>query len=95
MLLRGAKKRADKSGIAFGLLESDLEIPEKCPVLGIPLKISDGAASFGSPTVDRVDNSKGYIPDNIAVISYRANTLKSDATLEELRAIVRYMESKL
>ena len=38
-------------------------------------------------------NSKGYVPGNIAVISMRANMIKNNATLAELKAIVAYIEA--
>jgi hypothetical protein len=46
-----------------------------------------------SPSIDRVDSSKGYTKDNIQVISHRANNLKNNATLEELRKLVTYVEN--
>lgn len=86
------KCRAKKKGLTFDLVESDLVVPEFCPVLGIPLTYTPGAKTDNSPSVDRIDSSKGYTKDNIEVISWRANNLKKDATLDELRALVRYME---
>lgn len=91
-MLYDAKKRAKKKGIEFNLKESDLEIPENCPVLGIPLFVGDGWRSHNSPSIDRIDNSKGYFPNNVKIVSLRANMLKNDGTLEELRLIVKYME---
>ncbi len=44
------------------------------------------------PTLDRIIPSRGYVRGNIAVISFRANFLKRDATLDELRKIIRYIE---
>ncbi len=92
-MLRGAKQRAARKGIEFRLTELDIVIPETCPVLGIPLARYCGNKAGGAPTLDRKDNSLGYIPGNVAVISHRANRLKGDATLDEMLAIVRYMKS--
>jgi len=44
------------------------------------------------PSVDRIDPTKGYIKGNVEVISWRANHLKNNATVEELEAIVNYMK---
>jgi hypothetical protein len=45
--------------------------------------------------LDRIDNNEGYVKGNVAVISFRANTLKNNATAEELRAIADYMDEAL
>jgi len=94
-MLSDAKKRARQKGIDFTLKESDLEIPEICPVLGIPLFRGEGKRSHNSPSLDRVNNGLGYIPSNVRVISLRANQLKNDATIDELKRIVQYMEDSL
>jgi len=43
--------------------------------------------------MDRIDSTKGYIKGNVKVISTRANTLKGDATIPELKVILKYMEA--
>jgi hypothetical protein len=45
--------------------------------------------------LDRIDNSKGYTPSNIQVISWRANRIKADASADELRRVLAYMEGRL
>jgi len=63
-----------------------------CPVLGIPLTINEQRTSRdNSYSLDRIDNNKGYVPGNIQIISVKANNMKSNATLEELEALVAYM----
>lgn len=93
-MLRAARIRAKAKGIPFTISKKDLSCPSHCPVLGIKLEIGGGRDQVdNSPSIDRFDNSKGYTPDNIRIISYRANRLKSDAELQELKAVVAYMES--
>lgn len=95
-LVRDAKVRAVKRGLEFDLHPSDLSLPELCPVLGIPIKINAGKVKgfYGnSPSIDRVDNSRGYTWDNCIVVSLRANKLKNDATLQELSAVVEFYSS--
>lgn len=87
------KASATKRGINFELTPTDIDeigIPITCPVLGIPLyfhrsKVEDDSISF-----DRIDSSKGYVLGNVIVISYRANRLKSDASINELRRIADF-----
>lgn len=97
-MFKGAKYRAKYLKKEFTITLKDIQIPKKCPVLGIPLiikKYKPGRNDYNpnSPSLDRIDNNKGYTPENIQVISYRANGLKSDASIEELKAIIAYMEN--
>ncbi len=94
-LLRGAQRRAEEKCVAFDLDLSDIEIPELCPVLGIALTPRRPAGqNHGSPSLDRIVPSEGYVRHNVAVISLRANRLKSDATPDELRQIADWMRSQ-
>ena len=95
MLLWKAKERAAQSGVEFRLTVNDLVMPEMCPLLGIPIRVGDGKAHSGSPSVDRVIPSLGYVPDNVWIISHRANAIKNDATLEELKLVVCGLEKRL
>lgn len=94
-LIYAAKTRSKQYGLEFELSESDIVVPKVCPVLGIPLQLGVRQAQAGSPTLDRIDPRLGYVRGNVNVISYRANTLKSDATVAELEAVLRYMKSAL
>jgi len=92
--LKDIRKRAKKKNLYFNLDESDLETPNICPVLGIPLFRNVGGVngSANSPSIDRIDNTKGYIKGNVQIISNRANSLKSDASIEELEAILKHLK---
>jgi ribosomal protein L32 len=99
-LLHSAKQRAKEKGLPFDLTVDDIVIPERCPALGISLvpSVGEGRKTLtklnSSPSIDRIDNSKGYTKDNVCVISLRANNVKKDATLQELHALVTHMESE-
>lgn len=82
-----ASRRAKKKGMEFDLKKEDLSIPEFCPVLGIKLYTSRGRPTANSPTIDRIDNSRGYTKDNVIIVSYKANTIKNNSTLKELEKI--------
>lgn len=94
-LLQNARNRAKRDSVPFDLLPKDINIPQSCPVLGLELKSGNRHDHANAPTIDRIEPTLGYIPGNIRVISHRANMLKSNATLDEMRAVVRYLESSL
>ena len=94
-MLQMAKHRAKVSGLEFCLTPGDVVIPAVCPVFSVPLVVGASKSNRYSPTIDRIDNSKGYVPGNIVVVSFRANTIKSDATLAELRQVVAFYETIL
>ena len=87
-----ARKRALKNDIPFNISPEDIVIPETCPVLGIELHF--GKERDSTPSLDRIVPSLGYVTGNIQVISFRANRIKSDATVEELQKIIKYMEDQ-
>lgn len=76
-----AKYRATKYGLPFDLTEDDIEIPDRCPVLGEKLRHAD---NDWSPSVDRLIPHLGYVRGNVRVVSRRANVIKSNATAAEL-----------
>lgn len=94
IMLRSAKSRSQRDGINFNLTDADFDIPDTCPVLGIPL-FKVGGRTDNSPSLDRIDNDKGYEKGNVCVISWRANQLKSNGTAEEHRLIAEYMKEHL
>lgn len=83
------KKRARENGVRFTLTVHDIpQVPECCPVLGIPLKANDKAGPLdSSPSLDRIKPGYGYVPGNVRVISHRANRLRSDGTAAELALV--------
>lgn len=87
-----AKSRAKKRGLEFNIDRDDIEMPEVCPVFGIPIIPARGYRTDNSPSLDRIDNSKGYVKGNVAVISWLANCRKGDLTLDQIKALTKYME---
>jgi hypothetical protein len=94
-ILENAKQRAKAKGVDFAVGIEDFEIPEFCPVLGIEMKISDDRPSQNSPSLDRIVPELGYVKGNIQVISYKANRLKSDASLKELELFANWILNTL
>lgn len=93
-MLYKAKKNAKKSEISFDLDHKDISMPDKCPVLGIQLRIGNGKTEYNSPSLDRYNSNLGYTKDNVSIISWRANHLKNNGTLDEFRSLVKWMEER-
>lgn len=100
-LWSAAKQRAKKQGVPFDLEPSYLKeigIPEKCPVLGIPLNKSPGDGTGerndNSPSLDKFIPSLGYVPGNVHIISWRANRMKSDGTPDEWIKIAEWCQKE-
>lgn len=87
-LWRIAKRRAKVEGLDFSITVEDIKIPVLCPILKIPIEIGGDVRGPGIPSLDRLDNSKGYVPGNVRVVSYRGNSLRSDMTKEEAKLIM-------
>ncbi|WP_458098585.1 hypothetical protein [Roseomonas sp. WA12] len=81
-LLAAAKYRAKKKGLPFEITAADIVIPETCPALGFPM--AAGGEKFNSPSVDRIDPALGYVPGNIVVVSFLANSIKFTADPEQI-----------
>lgn len=83
-ILKDAKRRAKQKNLPFNLSEEDIVIPNLCPILKIPLNKNSGLWKDDSPSIDRIIPEKGYIKENIIIISYRANRIKNNHTLQEI-----------
>lgn len=96
-MLTRAKARARKYGRDFDLTAADVVVPTACPALGIPLVIHTGKGGVrdDSPTLDRLDNTKGYVRGNVAVISAKANRIKTNATAAEIRAVADWLDKQV
>lgn len=92
-MIKRAEQRAKKNGLVFDLTVDDIVIPEFCPILGVPLEIGEGKGPKPfSPSLDKIDPSKGYVKDNIIIISMRANQIKSNASLLEIEKVYQYLK---
>lgn len=84
------KSSSKSRGIPFELEEEFFfDIPEFCPVLGIPL---DGRDRDHQWSIDKIKPELGYVQGNVKIISMRANRLKSDSTITEIERILQYMK---
>lgn len=102
-LLERIKSKCKKHNIPFDLTLDDLVIPTHCPILGMPLRFGVKQASeyrnkkqgvpLDSPSVDRIIPELGYVKGNIVVVSYRANLIKTNASVDELIKVAEFYRS--
>lgn len=101
-LCASARFRGRKKGLPATITPADIRWPTHCPVLGLALDYPERSGERGTqhaqpnwPSLDRWKPELGYVPGNVFVISVRANTIKSNATWQELQAVVRYARDGL
>jgi hypothetical protein len=88
------KQNSKASGWEWTILPSDVLFPTHCPILGLELAWFSDYRIENSPSFDRVDNTKGYIPGNVIVCSWRANRIKNNGTAEEHRLIADFLDKR-
>ena len=94
----GARKRARARDLPFSITEEYLESiwTGVCPVfqvrLEVPLHGAGHTVTTTRPSLDRLVPDKGYVPGNVIWISFRANTIKSDANSEEVQAVATWLK---
>ena len=91
-MLWESRKRSKQKGWDHSLTIEDLYnlYTDTCPICGIDLlwERGHGKPKDNSPSLDRLDPTKGYNLDNVWLISYRMNRIKNDSTMEELQMIL-------
>ena len=85
-LLRSARQRAKQKNMECNITQNDIHIPKICPVFKVPFVKGTEYA----PSLDRIDNTKGYTPENIVVVSRKANVMKNNGSVQDLKMLVEY-----
>ncbi len=94
-LLERSLINAESAGIEHAIGIEDIPTPNLCKYLGVVLvyrtKADRETRRWGDAlaSLDRIDSSRGYVPGNVQVISYLANRMKQDATVEQLVAFAK------
>ena len=95
----GARGRARKNNVPYDLSIHDLRklVTDKCPILGIKFELNKEGKKWGtgkgknnwqnSPSLDRIVPDKGYVKDNIIIVSLMANSIKNQATPEQILTV--------
>jgi hypothetical protein len=96
MLLNASKQRAKIKNIEHTLTLEQLKTiypkDNKCPVFGTELQFGDAGFRDNSPSIDKIDPKGGYTLDNVQILSWRANRLKVDASINELEMLLAFMK---
>ena len=83
-LLGSANKRRIEMSITLEeLREQFFKQESKCYYTGKILSLSKSLKKSETPSVDRIDNTKGYTKENIVFCLNVINSMKSDQTLDE------------
>ena len=97
-MMKNSRSRAKELGLSFDLTKDFLrrQLGNHCPVFNLPYYLGNGKQGGKThpltPSLDRFDNTKGYTQDNVFIISWRANAVKSNASIEELESVLNYMK---
>lgn len=94
-LFHSAKKRAKLGNLPFNITKEDIVFGDFCPVFGTKFVYDANAHCSISPSLDKIIPSKGYVKGNICVISFRANHIKSNVSLEDFQKLTRWYEGVL
>lgn len=91
--LRVAKSRSINRNLEFDLTKEWYikNLPEYCPVFNTKLDYGSNIPEY-MPSIDRINNSKGYTQSNCRIISWKANDIRNQWSLEELTAVVNYLK---
>lgn len=89
------KHSAKQRGLAFDLTPEYLESiwTGVCPVTNNPIVMDDDKYDDYAAELDRFLPDKGYVKGNVNFLSRKANRLKSSATMEDMKALLDWMES--
>jgi len=91
VMLNAARQRAKKKGLPFNIGVKDIIIPTHCPVFGFELRrAKQGEDKSFSPSLDRLLPELGYIPGNVVVVSLKANVMKNNGTLEDIKSVYNF-----
>lgn len=83
-ILMASKSSAIQRGLEHTIGLEDIPTPTHCVYLGVELDYASKRRHSATASIDRIDSSLGYVKGNIQVISFLANRMKTDATVEQL-----------
>jgi len=99
-MIKNAKQRCKKSGriidIDANYLLQLTKGQDNCPILGIEMVYGGtGSIQDNSASIDRFDTTKGYIKGNVWIISDKANRMKSNGRIDDIKKVYNYMKDNI
>ena len=100
LLFLGTRARARKRGLPFDLtaewVESELALALEngCPLLGIEITLGTGPRSPSVPSIDRFRPELGYVQANCWILSFAANNMKHDMTIDFIRKVAALADTR-
>lgn len=91
-MIWGMRTKAKRKGIPCDrtITFEEINIPTRCPCCNIMLIRATGYPTRNSPSLDKIIPHLGYVRGNIQVICNRCNTIKQDASFEELVRVAEF-----
>ncbi len=94
--LSNARLRANKSGVPIDIDKDYIRsiFTERCPVFDTVFELNGRKIRPESPSLDRLDPAKGYVRGNVAIISLRANAIKSNASWQDIQRVADWLKQQ-
>lgn len=92
-VLGKARRRGLEATVSRQAIYAMVVARDTCPLSGIPFDNRHGVHLPFRRSLDRIDNSAGYVPDNLQVIANIVNKIKSVYPMDTLLYTVREMAS--
>lgn len=86
-ILKNIRANASRKGETTDITIDDIPtIPSFCPIFGIPISVKNKNRN-NAISVDRIDNTKGYVKGNIVLVSFKANVCKNSLSIDEIEKL--------
>jgi hypothetical protein len=97
MLIAKAKFRCKTVGLEYSLSKewATAMWDGKCSVTGLPFSRGNGRTHILSPSLDRIDSSKGYTPENCRFVCWGINRFKGEDSDADMILLARAMLERL
>lgn len=102
-VVHNAKTRAKKKNFDFNLTNEDItnlmdKQDMRCAVTGIEMSLHSDTRKKANPfkcSLDRIDSNFGYTLDNVRLVCWAVNQMKSDRTEEEFKFWIQILHKAI